>query len=142
MDGYVGSWAFVAQYCAFVFFSFIGLLQIAAARWQYNGIAFFREKTWGYAFGIIAIAGVCIWFFGFTGLDLSQPTFDTPPQLCWLAVSVACAFICTLALSSMINRRMGSHGAQDRLDAEGLEILKRMTYWQCIRKYFHRSSER
>lgn len=142
MNGYVGSWIFVAQYCAFVFLTFIGLLQIVAARWHYRGIAFFLKRMWGYAFGTIAITGVCIWFFGFTGLDLSQPTFDTPPQLCWLAVSVACAFIFTLALSSIINRRMGSREAQDSIDTGGLEVLKRMTYWQCIRKYFHRSSER
>ncbi len=142
MNGYVGSWIFVAQYCAFVFFTFVGLLQIVAARWHYRGIAFFRIRMWGYASGTIAITGVCIWFFGFTGLDLSQPTFDTPPELCWLAVSVACAFIFTLALSSIINRRMGSHEAQGSIDAGGLEVLKQNTYWQCIRKYLHRSGER
>ena len=72
MDGYLGSWSFVAEYCLYVFIAVIGMLQMIAARWEIRGISFFGKKVWGYAFGIIAIAAVFIWFFRFTGLDLAH----------------------------------------------------------------------
>ena len=135
MDGYVGSWTFVAQYCAYVFVAFVGLLQIVAAGWDYRGIAFFRNKGWGYIFGSVAIIAVFIWFFAFTGLNLSQPTFDTPPQLFWLAISVACSFVFTLSVSSMINRRLNHTEQEPASSDSGLEELKRKTYWQAIARY-------
>ena len=142
MDGYVGSWAFVAEYCAYVFIAVIGMMQIVAARWELRGIAFFRNKTWGYAFGTIAIAGVFIWFFGFTGLNLKEPTFDTPPQLLWLAVSVASALLVTFGISSIINRRFTPEAETDKTRGDGIEALKRKTYWQSIGRFFNRGGSR
>jgi hypothetical protein len=138
MNGYLDSWTFVAQYCVYVFVAFVGLLQLVAARWNYKGISFLRNKTWGYAFGTAVVAGVFIWFFIFTGLDLSEPTFDTPPQLFWLSVSVACAFLFTLAASSLIKRRQHRPGRAEDADKDGLDVLKRKTYWQAIAHYFKR----
>jgi len=132
MDGYLGSWTFVAQYCAYVFVAFVGLLQIVATRWDYRGISFFRNKTWGYIFGSVAITAVFIWFFAFTGLDLSRPTFDTPPQLFWLAVSVACSFLFTLSVSSLINRKPNRAEEESAFEDGGLDELKRKSYWQAI----------
>ena len=133
MDGYVGSWSFVAEYCLYVFIAVIGMLQLIAARWELRGISFFGKKVWGYAFGTTAIAAVFIWFFRFTGLDLAQPTFDTPPQLFWLSVSTFIAVAVTLAISSIVNRKLSSH-IED--DDEGIDTLKRQTYWRSIHRYF------
>lgn len=135
MDGYVGSWLFVAEYCFYVFIAVIGMLQLIATRWQIRGISFFRNKGWGYAFGTVAIAAVFIWFFRFTGLDLAQPTFDTPPQLFWLSLSTFLAVVFTLGLSSIVNRKLVAPGDDDDGD-EGLEALKRKTYWRAISRYF------
>ena len=134
MDGYVGSWLFVAEYCLYVFIAVIGMLQMIAVRWQIRGISFFHNKVWGYAFGIIAIAAVFIWFFRFTDLDLAQPTFDTPPQLLWLSVSTFLAVIFTLGLSSIVNRNLVAPG-EDGDGDEGIEALKRRTYWRSTSKY-------
>ena len=134
MDGYLGSWSFVAEYCLYVFIAVIGMLQMIAARWEIRGISFFGKKVWGYAFGIIAIAAVFIWFFRFTGLDLAQPTFDTPPQLFWLAVSTLLAVAVTLAVSSIVNQKRMPPADDD--DGEGIDTLKRQTYWRAISKYF------
>jgi magnesium-transporting ATPase (P-type) len=135
MDGYVESWSFVAEYCLYVLIAVIGMLQLIATRWQIRGISFFRNKGWGYAFGIIAIAAVFIWFFRFTGLKLAQPTFDTPPQLFWLSISTFLAVAVTLAISSIVNRKLAPHSEGDDRD-EGIEALKRKTYWRAIARYF------
>jgi hypothetical protein len=135
MDGYIGSWTFVAQYCGYVFVSFVGVLQLVAARWGFHGISFFRNRIWGYVFGTIAIVAAFVWFFAFTGLDLSEPTFDTPPQLLWLAVSVACAILFTLAVSSLVNKKMNPPVQGDSAGETGLDTLKQKTYWSAIRHY-------
>jgi hypothetical protein len=134
MDGYLGSWSFVAEYCLYVFIAVIGMLQLIAARWELRGISFFGNKGWGYAFGAAAIAAVFIWFFRFTGLDLAQPTFDTPPQLFWLAVSTFLAVAVTLAISSIANHKRMPSATDD--DNEGIDTLRRQTYWRSISKYF------
>lgn len=125
---------FVAEYCLYVFIAVIGMLQLIATRWQIHGISFFRNKVWGYAFGTVAIAAVFIWFFRFTGLDLAQPTFDTPPQLFWLSVSTFLAVVVTMTVSSIVNRKMASDIEDGERDG-GLEALKRQTYWRAIARY-------
>ena len=135
MNGYVASWTFVAQYCGYVFISFVGMIQLIAARWGFHGISFFHNRVWGYVSGTIAIVAAFVWFFTFTGLELSKPTFDVPPQLLWLAVSVACAILFTLAVSSLVNRKMSTSEQKSDTDEAGLDILKRKTYWSAIRYY-------
>ena len=142
MNGYVGSWAFVAEYCIYVSIAVIGMMQIIAAKWELRGIAFFRNKKWGYVFGSVAIVGVFIWFFGFTGLDLMKPIFDTPPQLLWLAVSVVLALLVTFGLSSIINRRLTPGAERDKTQADGIEVLKQKTYWQAISRFFNKGGSR
>jgi len=142
MNGYVGSWAFVAEYCIYVFIAVIGMMQIVAARWELRGIAFFHNKKWGYISGSIAIVGVFIWFFGFTGLNLKVPIFDTPPQLLWLAVSVVLALLVTFGLSSIINRRLTPGTEPDTTQPEGIETLKHKTYWQAVRRFFNKGGSR
>ena len=141
--GYIGTWAFVARYCAYVFIATIGVLQLSAARWRLRGISFFRSKRWGYAFGAVAFVGAFTWFFGFTGLDLTNPTFDTPPQLAWLTLSVACGILATLGISSLINRKMAPPDKEDAaLEEDGFEALKRKSYWKAISRYFVRGKTR
>ncbi|MFA5374901.1 MAG: hypothetical protein WC455_04000 [Dehalococcoidia bacterium] len=142
MDGYVGSWSFVAEYCIYVFIAVIGMMQIIAARWELRGITFFRSKKWGYAFGAVIIASVFTWFFGFTGLNLKEPTFDTPPQLLWLAVSVALALLVTFVISSIVNRRLNTDADSDKAQDDGIEALKLKTYWQSISRFFNKGGSR
>jgi hypothetical protein len=142
MNGYIGSWSFVAEYCIYVFIAVIGMMQIIAAKWELRGIMFFRNKKWGYAFGAVTIVGVFIWFFGFTSLNLKEPTFDTPPQLLWLAVSVVLALLVTLGISSIVNRRLGPSAEPDKTQIDGIEILKQKTYWQSIRRFFSKGGSR
>jgi len=142
MDGYVSSWTFVAKYCTYVFIAVIGIMQIVAAKWGLKGIAFFRNRRWGYAFGTVAIASVFIWFFGFTGLNLLEPTFDTPPQLLWLAVSVVLALLVTLGLSSFIKRHLTPDETSGKTQADGIEMLKQKTYWQALSRFFNKGGSR
>ena len=142
MNGYVGSWAFVAEYCVYIIIATIGVMQLIAARWELRGIAFFHNKKWGYIFGIVAILGAFIWFFSFTGLNLKKPTFDTPPQLLWLAVSVSLALLVTLGLSSIVNRHLTSNTERDKTQADGIEVLKQKTYWQAISRFFNKGGSR
>ena len=140
--GYVGSWTFVAEYCAYIFIATVGVLQLVAARWKLRGIAFFSNRKWGYAFGTVATLGAFIWFFGFTGLDLTKPTFDTPPQLAWLTLSVAIAILLTFGISSLINRKLAAPDEDDHMEEDGIEVLKHKTYWQAIIRFFNREGSR
>jgi hypothetical protein len=142
MNGYVASWAFVAEYCIYVFVAVIGMMQIIAAKWELRGITFFRNKKRGYVFGSVAIVGVFIWFFGFTGLNLKEPIFDTPPQLLWLAISVVLALLVTFGLSSIVNRRFTLNAEQDKTQVDGIEVLKQKTYWQSISRFFNKGGSR
>jgi heme exporter protein D len=142
MNGYVDSWTFVAEYCVYIIIATIGVMQLIAARWELRGIAFFHNKKWGYIFGIVAILGAFIWFFSFTGLNLKKPTFDTPPQLLWLAVSVSLALLVTLGLSSIVNRHLTSNTERDKTQADGIEVLKQKTYWQAISRLFNKGGSR
>ena len=142
MNGYVGSWAFVAEYCVYIIIATIGVMQLIAARWELRGIAFFHNKKWGYIFGIVAILGAFIWFFSFTGLNLKKPTFDTPPQLLWLAVSVTLALLVTFGLSSIINQRLTPGTDSDKAQSDGIEVLKQKTYWQAVKRFFNRGGAR
>ena len=137
MAGYVESWSFVAEYCLYVFIAVIGMLQLIASRWELRGISFFGNKFWGYVFGAVAIAAVFVWFFRFTGLNLAQPTFDTPPQLFWLAVSTFLAVAVTLVISSIVNRKLVPHiEDEDEDENDGIDTLRRQTYWRSIHKHF------
>ena len=126
----------MAEYCVYVIVAVMGLLQLMAARWRLAGLSFFRSTTYGYVFGAVVIAGVFIWFFGFTDLDLTQPTFDTPPQLLWLSVSVAAAFAFTLVIASLINRKLGQKAETDGSADDGIEALRHKTYWTAVARYF------
>jgi uncharacterized PurR-regulated membrane protein YhhQ (DUF165 family) len=127
---------FITEYCLYVFIAVIGAIQFIAARWEFHGISFFRNKAWGYVFGTIAIVGVFVWFFTFTDLDLTQPTFDTRSQMVWLLISTICALLFTLAISSAIKRSLHSAKDGDNNVEKGLDTLKRMTYFKAIARYF------
>ena len=142
MNGYVGSWTFVAEYCAYIIIATIGVMQLIATRWGLKGIAFFDNKKWGYIFGIVAISGAFIWFFGFTDLNLKNPTFDTPPQLLWLAVSVTCAILLTFGISSIINKDINKADQDESSAAFGIDQLKRKTYWELIVRRSNRGEPR
>jgi|GEM_PF-1737735 len=144
MKGYieVSSWIFVAKYCAYVFIAVIGMMQIIAAKWELKGISFFRDKKWSYIFGTLAIIAVFVWYFGFSGLNLMNRTFDTPPQLLWLAISVLLALLITFGLSSLINRLLPPTEISDKTQSDGIEMLKNKTYWQACSRYFHRGGSR
>ena len=142
MNGYVDSWTFVAEYCVYIIIATIGVMQLIATRRELRGIAFFHNKKWGYIFGIVAILGAFIWFFGFTGLNLKKPTFDTPPQLLWLAVSVTFAILLTLGISSIINKGINK-AYQDKSSADcGIDQLKRKTYWGLIIHHSNRGKSK
>jgi hypothetical protein len=135
MNGYLASWTFVAEYCGYVFVAFVGIIQLIAARWGFHGISFFRNNIWGYVFGTTAIVAAFVWFFAFTGLDLSQPTFDLPPQLLWFAVSIACAILFTLAVSSLLNKKLNPPTQESNTNEADVDTLKQKTYWSAIARY-------
>ncbi len=116
----------VLEYLAWVFFSSLGVLQIAFARAGLRRACFFKSPRIGQAVGAVFIVGSFLWFFlsenrGRPGLEGSQ-TFG----FFVLGGSVAIAF--TFALSSILH---GKQSAASDL-GEGLEALREATYVQAI----------
>ena len=127
--GYVGTWSFIAVYCAYVFFSIIGVMQFIATKWNLKGISFFPNKKWGYAFSVIAITCPAAWFF--TSYDCTGLTFDAPVQLFWIAICTIFGFLCTFTIAHIIHRDMRLPKEKNDVPG-GIDILKETTYWRAI----------
>lgn len=134
--GYVGTWSFIAKYCAFNFIAIIGLMQIVAAKWELQGIAFFKNKKRGYAFGTVAIVGAFVWFF--MSHDYRDLTFDAPVQIFWICITMFFAFLSNFTIAHVINRNL--HLTENEDSPEDIEILKQTTYWRAIFRYRKRKS--
>jgi len=132
-NGYVNSWSFVAGYCAYIFFSIIGVLQFVAAKWDLRGITFFRNKKWGYAFSALTLIGPAAWFF--SSYNCNGLTFDAPVQIFWIALCLILAFLCTFTIAHLLNRNLRSQ--EEKVDFhEGADTLKDTTYWEAISQRF------
>ncbi len=117
----------VLEYLVWVFFSSLGVLQIAFTRAGLRGACFFRSPRIGYAFGTTATLASFLWFFlsenrGRPGLEGSQ-TFS----FFVLGGSVALAF--TFALTSLLRGKEMTASEP----GQGLEALRQATYLQALK---------
>jgi len=152
MDGYIGSWTFVAQYCGYVFLGYeggwtlvieyfffifvsaLGLIQLIAAKSRLNGISFFNRRIWGYTFGTAAvIISFCCFFIL---RDRSVLTFDANQQLFWFCLGTLCSFLFTFTISHLIKRkRLKTIIDETSGTEEGIDKLKYSTYWSAISQF-------
>jgi hypothetical protein len=148
---------FVGEYFLFIFLSSLGILQIAASYTNLKGLSFFSRTAWGYIFGALLIVGGFSWFYivgnrhpdvsyEITWLDLFRyGWFISVPDDTELVMgeseivvvfllAVGCVLLITIVLSSIVKFRILPGTPEDISGKaqEGLEVLKRMTFFQAI----------
>ena len=132
-------WDYFCQYLPLVFFSSLGVLQIAAARADLKGLAFFRKPFLCYLFSAVAIVGAFVWFYA-TGDRNAEPLiriddgvkkfFGETQTFATFMAGASGALVATLFVSSVVNARITR--STDKGDPHGLDALKEMTFFQAI----------
>lgn len=135
-------WEYFWQYLPLVFFSSLGVLQIAAARAHLRGLTFFRKPLLCYLFGALAIVGAFVWFYA-TGDRNAEPLiriddgvkvfFGEAESFGTFMTGAIGALVATILLSSVLNAKMSeaSKLSQNEIP-QGLDALKEMTFFQAI----------
>ena len=123
----------IADYFLFVFLVLIGVLQLIAAWMRLDGLSFFTRRYVGYIF---AAAITCFGYGWFFRVDRNLPDYAggmSGPQLFYiLIIAFAAAIILTLIVSSVVKVRWSGPSPQE--DEKGIDALKRMTYFQAIKR--------
>jgi hypothetical protein len=132
-------WDYFWQYFPLVFFSSLGMLQIAAARADLKGLTFLKRPLPCYLFGAVAIVGAFIWFYA-TGDRNAEPLisidekgklfFGETQTFATFMAGAFCALVATLLVSSVVNARITS--STDKGAHYGLDALKETTFFQAI----------
>jgi hypothetical protein len=139
MDTASSFWDYFWQYFPLVFFSSLGVLQIAAARADLKGLTFFKRPLPCYLFGAVAIVGAFIWFYA-TGDRNTEPLiriddgvklfFGETQSFATFMAGAFCALVATILVSSVVNARIIS--STNKGAPHGLDALKEMTFFQAI----------
>ncbi len=130
---------FIFDYTVWVFFSALGVLQIAAVNSGLHGLLFARR--WPRASLLVStlvIIAAFTWFFASEFRNLPDTTvgLDGNIQGRWFAISGAAAVVVTFLLSSAVNHRWGARGAQYPGEGpwppSGLTWLERTTFARAV----------
>ncbi len=118
---------FTADYCMAVFISSIGVLQFAFSLGGLRGLLFFKSALVARTIGLAtAILGFALFFgTGTRNINDYEGGLDAPDQALFFSLSALAAFVTTLVVSSLANRRM--RGAGFDMDA-GLDALQDSNY--------------
>ena len=148
---------FVGEYFLFIFLASLGILQIAASYTNLKGLSFFSRTAWGYIFGALSIAGGFSWFYivgnphpevgyAITASDIFRYGYSNPmppdiglimgegESVFFFLLAVGCALLTTIVISSVVKSRISPITPEDMSEKaeEGLEALKRITFFQAI----------
>ena len=112
---------FTADYCIAVLISTLGVLQFAFSLGGLRGLLFFKSAVVARTLGLAAaILGFALFFgTGTRNINDYEGGLDAPDQALFFSLSALAAFATTLAVSSLVNRRMrgGEFDADTGLDA-------------------------
>lgn len=133
------------EYFVLVFFSSLGVLQLAVTYARLNGLSFFKKPAFNYLLGILAIAGAFAFFYA-SGDRAAEPLrniddgvkrfFGERECLAAFIAGASGALVFTLLISSMAKRSI--YGSSKRVTSKGLDVLKEMTFLQAITNRFRR----
>lgn len=132
-------WDYFWQYFPLVFFSSLGVLQIAAARADLRGLTFFKRPLLCYLFSAVAIVGAFVWFYA-TGDRNAEPLvriddgvkvfFGETQSFATFMAGAFSALVATILVSSVVNAKISN--STDRGVPRGLDALRQMTFFQAI----------
>lgn len=132
----------VLEYILFVALASCGVIQLVVARNKLRGLLFFHNRITTYVFSFLAVGFAYGWFFGWdnrlqekimhTGLEGAQ-------QLLYFLVGSLVAVVATVVVSSVRNMQFRDEMCDGD---EGLERLRKCSYWHAIRDSFSTGKER
>ena len=122
---------FILDYSILVFLAASGLFQIVGAYRGLAGILLLRRRSWSFLLGLVLLVGSFTWFF----LSDDRNVPDTAgglngnQQFAYFFAGLAAALVATLAIASLVNRRLG---AGDLPPEPGFDALKRSNYLRAL----------
>lgn len=129
------------QYFILVYFSTLGVLQIASVYAGLKGLLFFRKPLLVYIFAAVAIIGAFTWFYLIADRT-AEPLmsihngkkrfFGEAESFGGFMAAAFSALVSTILISSLLNARIAT-SPQEKVP-EGLDALKEMTFFQAINR--------
>ena len=122
---------FATDYCISVFVSTFGALQFAFSVGGFRAALIFKNALAARTLGLaLAAAGFALFFAtGFRNINDYEGGLDSPAQALFFFYGALAALALTLALTSIINRRMAAAPDADGDDPEaGLDALRETNY--------------
>ena len=129
---------FATDYCIAVFVSTLGVLQLAFSVGGINGLLVFKSPVIARTLGpALAIAGFVLFFAtGTRNTNDYEGGLDAPTQALFFFYGSLAAVIATLALTSIVNRRMRGPEAEPEAGIDSLRdtnyalsLARSVRYW-------------
>lgn len=123
--------SFILDYFLLVFLAASGLFQIVGARRGLSGILLLKRRSWSFLLGMFLLAGAFTWFFLSEDRNVADAAggLNGNQQFGYFFGGLAAALAFTLALSSLVNRRLG---ANDSSPEAGLDALRQSNYLRAL----------
>ena len=123
--------SFILDYCLLVFLAASGLFQIVAAWKSLWGLLLLRSRPGSLLLGVALLVGAFTWFY--LSEDRNVPDtaggLDGNQQFAFFFAGLGAALAFTLALSSLLNRRLGANGPPPE---PGLDALRQSNYLRAV----------
>ena len=122
---------FILDYFLLVLFAASGLFQIVGVCKGLSGLLLLRHRYGSFLLGLVLLVGSFTWFY----LSEDRNVPDTAgglngnQQFAYFFAGLAAALASTLAIASLVNRRLG---AADLPPEPGLDALKRSNYLRAL----------
>lgn len=124
-----------------MFWSSVGALQVIASWANLEGLSFFFHRATGYIFGVGSATAVIVWFFAADKHAQPHVSPQLGEQFSAYVAGVLVALVFTFVVSSLVKFRKlrPIQGSVDK--PQGVELLKRMTWFRAVRHSLRKASE-
>ena len=121
---------FATDYCISVFVSTLGALQFAFSVGGFRAALIFKRALVARTLGLaLAVAGFALFFAtGFRNINDYEGGLDSPAQALFFFYGALAALAFTLAVASLINRRMVAPETDGDDPEAGLDALRETNY--------------
>ena len=122
----------------FMLWMCVGTFQLIASRADLKGMSFFKERSWGYLFGVAMLIGSFWWFFATVELTEGGPKGQHDDQFLSFSLGISGALLGTWLLSSLIRRGSVREYENDVSADSGIEVFRGETFFGVLRRHLRR----
>lgn len=119
------------EYTILIFVASCGVLQLAATHSGLRGLSFFKQPLATALFGAMAVIGAYVWFFAIDNRNV--PGLEGSQQFGNFTLGVFLGIVFTLLVSSILRANMNPRPSESD-EGQGLDALRRMTYFQAMKR--------